>query len=454
MSTESESYPCSVDMEDNQSVSESSLFNYDKVDEQHTGEHSKAFYNLGTYYHGSCNPNDWLIGRNLKGKREKIEKKAECSVESEESADSPASAKPSKSSSKTYGRRNSNQTSPTVSSSLPDDENGSSSNEELNVRQISTRGQSRSPCHLAESPVNEPPLEIHVHDSKQQHGHSGSHQRVDHLTTKEVSPLDEKNGKSRNKEKKHHRHGHKQSSSSSRHPKHKASNHKHGGSRDKHDATSHHTHTSLNSSQNGSSRLERICQELRLRDYSKGAGQNKDCGKSDDNGTSGSNSVIPHDEGLRKPQKKELRISMNSKEPIFAATVPRTGETLERKPHKKELKISISSDGGTKDSIFDTSLATPNKDEKSRDNKKKSLKEKKKNIPKKRPAPLTSEEQTLVRRKCYMLYQRWGEPDREKMKLLVAKMSATETDVYVEDIDLLPWKRHGLTLSVKAMREK
>lgn len=75
--------------------------------------------------------------------------------------------------------------------------------------------------------------------------------------------------------------------------------------------------------------------------------------------------------------------------------------------------------------------------------------------PKQRPFPLTDAEQVLMRRKCYTLYLRWGEPDRERMKQLLEEMPADENpDLYVQDIDLLPWKCHGTQLSVKAMREK
>jgi len=116
---------------------------------------------------------------------------------------------------------------------------------------------------------------------------------------------------------------------------------------------------------------------------------------------------------------------------------------LVRKP-KKELKISMK----TKEpeiSVPPTITETPRAPEKKRSKEKKSNKAK-------RPVPLTEEEKVLMRKKCYMWYARMGQPDRENMKRRVAALPA-HCNMYVEDVDLLPWICYGTVLSVKAMNE-
>mmetsp|Transcript_13577 Transcript_13577/g.25918 ORF Transcript_13577/g.25918 Transcript_13577/m.25918 type:complete len:1012 (+) Transcript_13577:354-3389(+) len=116
---------------------------------------------------------------------------------------------------------------------------------------------------------------------------------------------------------------------------------------------------------------------------------------------------------------------------------------LVRKP-KKELKISMK----TKEpeiSVPPTITESPRAHDKKRRKEKKSNKET-------RPVPLTEEEKVLMRKKCYMWYARMGQPDRENMKRRVAALPA-HCDMYVEDVDLLPWICYGTVLSVKAMNE-
>ena len=127
------------------------------------------------------------------------------------------------------------------------------------------------------------------------------------------------------------------------------------------------------------------------------------------------NMSVANNDMVRKP-KKELKISMNTKEPRLS--VPTLKEVP--KTDKKEKKESRRKD--------------------------------KKGNKEKREVPLTEEEKVLMRKKCYMWYARMGQPDRENMKRRVAALPA-HCNIYVEDVDLLPWICYGTVLSVKSMNE-
>ena len=114
-----------------------------------------------------------------------------------------------------------------------------------------------------------------------------------------------------------------------------------------------------------------------------------------------------------------------------------------RKP-KKELKISMNTKN-PKLKVPQKLKEAPKLDKKERKKEKKANKEK-------REVPLTEEEKVLMRKKCYMWYARMGQPDRENMKRRVAALPP-HCNIYVEDVDLLPWICFGTVLSVKAMNE-
>jgi hypothetical protein len=109
-----------------------------------------------------------------------------------------------------------------------------------------------------------------------------------------------------------------------------------------------------------------------------------------------------------------------------------------RKPAKKELKISMSSKEPPPRVI---DAQTPEKEVKKETKNKET-----------REVPLSEEEKVLMRKKCYMWYARMGQPDRENMKRRVAALPP-HCNIYVEDVDLLPWICYGTVLSVKAMTE-
>jgi hypothetical protein len=109
-----------------------------------------------------------------------------------------------------------------------------------------------------------------------------------------------------------------------------------------------------------------------------------------------------------------------------------------RKPAKKELKISMSSKEPPPRVI---DAQTPEKKVKKETKNKET-----------REVPLSEEEKVLMRKKCYMWYARMSQPDRDNMKRRVAALPP-HCNIYVEDVDLLPWICYGTVLSVKAMTE-
>jgi len=56
------------------------------------------------------------------------------------------------------------------------------------------------------------------------------------------------------------------------------------------------------------------------------------------------------------------------------------------------------------------------------------------------------------RKKCYMWYARLAQPDREKMKQMVADLPDS-CDITPQEVDALPWTSDGSLLPVKAMNE-
>ena len=166
-----------------------------------------------------------------------------------------------------------------------------------------------------------------------------------------------------------------------------------------------------------------------LKDYSKRGGRTVNI----------SNTPIHPENGLSKD--KHTGIENDGKS--------QGGSDLVRKP-KKELKISMS----TQESKINVPpiITEPLRSAGKKDKKEKKEPKERKTNKEKRPVPLTEEEKVVMRKKCYMWYARMGQPDRENMKRRVAALPP-HCNIYVEDVDLLPWICYGTVLSVKAMNE-
>lgn len=365
----------------------------------------------------------------------------------------------------------SNQTLPTVSLSTDGGDDQSVLKEayaEERHRSIRMRMR-RAPSSTIMEDDMELPKEIHLHGMNEPGVGSSVHQRLDlavdeedeepnevsnHLPPRETSKQKEK---LQSRDKKHH-HKH-----SSRHRKHSSSTHEKSGS-----SHANHSRTRSVDKLNGSSNAKRnsglqdddrkergLCRNSSMRAFSlmRRLPSSRICCHDD--------KEVKHERsgtyGNPNHKKKELHISMHgSKGPLGD-----TAHVAVPRHKKKELHISMH---GSHFSTRPASLVVPKGENKHshkksterNPNTEKGSNQRKPVVskPKQRPFPLNEKEQVLMRRKCYMLYLRWGEPDRESMKQLVADLPVDEMDIYVQDIDLLPWKCHGTQLSVKAMREK